>query len=84
MAKKRTTSAASKKTDKQPVEQQLPLSPEQEKALKLVDRSAKVRTELEQAVIAAAVKAARKVMAGQGIALTAKQADELTSIWFGD
>jgi len=87
MAKKRAakkTAKATKKTTKQAPAEQIYLDPPQDKAVRLVDKSAKVRAELEQAVTAAAAKAVRKVMKDHEISLTAAQADLLTAIWFGD
>jgi hypothetical protein len=49
-----------------------------------VDKSAKIRAELEGAVSLAAAKAVRKVMKDHGISLTPAQTTVLTSIWFGE
>jgi len=80
----KTTEKAPKKGKKQPPVEQIDLDPPQDKAVRLVDKSARVRAELEQAVTAAAAKAVRKVMKDHNIHLTAAQADVLTAIWFGD
>jgi 16S rRNA G966 N2-methylase RsmD len=87
MAKKRAAkkaAPATKKTAKQAPAEQVYLDPPQDKALRLVDKSAKVRAELEQAVTAAAAKAVRKLMKDHNIPLTPAQADLLTAIWFSD
>ncbi len=73
-----------KKGAKSAREDQIILDPAQDKALRLVDKSAKIRAELEGAVSLAAAKAVRKVMKDQGISLTPTQTTVLTSIWFGD
>lgn len=87
MAKKQTAKKATgkaKKTEKKSQGGQLVISPDQEKALKLVDKSAKVRDELEQAVGLAIAKVVRKVMKDHNISLTPPEASELTAIWFGE
>jgi hypothetical protein len=83
MAKKRAAEKTKRGT-KSAREEQIILDPDQDKALRLVDRSAKVRAELEGAVSLAAAKAVRKVMKDHGISLTPPQASVLTSIWFGE
>jgi murein tripeptide amidase MpaA len=75
---------STKKRSKVACEEEIVLAPEQDQALKLVDKSVKIRTELEDVVTLAASKAVRKLMKEHGIALTAPQAEELTSIWFSE
>ena len=87
MAKKRAAKKSAKSTKtatKSTPEEQIILDPDQDKALRLVDKSAKIRVELEQAVTLAATKAARKVMKDHGISLTPSQTSLLASIWFGE
>jgi alpha-D-ribose 1-methylphosphonate 5-triphosphate diphosphatase PhnM len=87
MTKKRTakkSAPATKKRAEQCHEEQIVLDPEQDKALRLVDRSAKIRAELEGAVTTAAAKAVRKVMKDHGIALNPAQTSVLTTIMFGE
>jgi hypothetical protein len=87
MAKKRAakeSAKSTKKASKQAPAEQIYLDPPQDKAVRLVDKSAKVRSELEQAVTLAAAKAVRKVMKDHDILLTSAQADVLTTIWFAD
>ena len=88
MTKKRTAKKSAPATKKKHAEQcreeQIILDPEQDKALRLVDRSAKIRAELEGAVTTAAAKAVRKVMKDHGIALNPAQTNVLTSIMFGE
>jgi hypothetical protein len=83
MAKKRAAKET-KKGAKSAREEQIILDPDQDKALRLVDKSAKIRAELEGAVSLAAAKAVRKVMKDHGISLTPAQTTLLTSIWFGE
>ena len=83
MAKKRAPKKT-KKGAKSAREEQIILDPDQDKALRLVDKSAKIRAELEGAVSLAAAKAVRKVMKDHGISLTPAQTTVLTSIWFGE
>ena len=85
MAKKPVAKKAAKtagKAKKKVPDEEIILTPEQDQAVRLVDKSAKVRTELEEAVTLAAAKAVRKVMKDHAISLTAPQADVLTAIWF--
>lgn len=85
MAKKRPAKKAAKttkKTGKKTQDVQIVLSPNQDKALKLVDKSAKVCGELEEAVKLAVAKAVRKCMKEHGIELTTPEASLLMSIWF--
>lgn len=87
MPKKRTAKKSAKSTKKRAKktqEEQIILDPNQEKALRLVDKSAKIRVELLEAVMLAAAKAVRKVMKDHGISFTPPQASVLTSIWFGE
>ena len=87
MAKKRPAKKSAKTTKKAETKAQderIVLSPDQEKALKLVDKSAKVRGELEQAVTLATAKAVRKCMKENKIELTPPEANELAAIWFGE
>jgi hypothetical protein len=73
-----STKTAAEKTHDEPII----LDSDQDKALRLVDRSAKVRAELEKAVTLAAAKAVRKVLKDHGISLSPAQTSVLTSIWF--
>jgi len=82
MAKK--TAKSSKKAPKNPPAEEILLTPAQDKALKLVDKSAKTRVALEQEVGEAVSKAVRKVMKDNKIALTLAEACVLAEIWFGD
>lgn len=82
MAKK--TAKSSKKATKKAPAEQIYLDPTQDKAVTLVEKSAKIRAELEEAVGLAASKAVRKVMKDHKINLTPAQADVLTAIWFGE
>jgi len=82
MAKKRTTKKTTKKAGKKVLNEQIVLDPVEKKALRLVDRSDKLRGELEQSVILAASKAVRKVMKDHKITLTPPQASVITSILF--
>lgn len=87
MAKKRAATKSAKPSDKpakQIPEEEIVLDAVQDKALRLVDRSAKICAELEDAVSQAATRAVRKCMKEHGIELTASQAAVLTSIWFGE
>jgi hypothetical protein len=87
MAKKRPakkTAARSKRTETKPEEEQIVLGPNATKALRLVDKSAKARAELEEAVTLALAKVVRKVMKDNKIELTPSEADVLSAIWFGD
>jgi hypothetical protein len=87
MAKKRPATKTAKTTKQTPSktqDEQIVLGPAQDKALKLVDKSAKVRAELEKAVMLAAAKAVRKCMKEHNIELTGPEAAVLTSIWFGE
>ncbi len=83
MAKKRAAKKTKKGTNIAR-EEQIILDPDQDKALRLVDKSAKIRAELEGVVSLAAAKAVRKVMKDHGISLTPSQTSVLTSIWFGE
>lgn len=84
MAKKRAAQRTAKPTKNAHDHEEIILDPIQDKALRLVDKSAKVRAELELAVTQAAVKAVRKFMKQHKIDLTPAQAVVLTSIWFGE
>ena len=88
MAKKRPAKKAAKPAQKpanpSPAEEELVLDAVQDKALKLADRSAKVREELEAAVGVAATKAVRKCMKEHNIDLTMSQAAMLAAIWFSE
>lgn len=87
MAKKRPAKKTAKTTKKAGAKvqsEQIVLRPAPNKALKLVDKSAKVRADLEGAVTLAAAKAVRKVMKDHGITLTPPEASEITSILFGE
>jgi hypothetical protein len=86
MAKKRPakkTAPTTKKTETNE-DEQIALSPAQDKALKMVDKSAKVRAELEEAVSLAITKAVRKCMKDNKIELTLPEVSVLASIWFGE
>lgn len=65
-------------------EEELVLGPNPKKALRLADKSAKVRMELEEAAMLAAAKAVRACMKSHGIALTSLEASVLAAIWFGE
>ena len=88
MAKKRPVKkaaekkSAAKKADTH--EEQIVVGPNPKKALRLVEKSAKVRTELEDAVMLAAAKAVRTCMKKHDIALTPLDASVLAAIWFGE
>lgn len=82
MAKKKSSKKAPKKAESQ--DEQMLITPDQEKALKLVEKSARVRNELEQAVGLAITRAVRKCMKENRIELTAPEAGDLAGIWFGD
>ena len=87
MAKKRAaqkSANSTKKEAKRTHEEQIILDHDQDKALRLVHRSAKIRAELKEAVTLAVAKAVRKVMKDHGIPLTPTQASVLMSIWFGE
>lgn len=87
MAKKRVAKKAAKttkKVEKNVQEEEVVLAPSQQKALQLVDKSAKIRSGLEQAVVLAAAKAVRKFFREQNVELTPAQATDLTSILFGE
>jgi hypothetical protein len=84
VAKKQTAKKAPETTPKASQEEQIVLGPVQEKALKLVEKSARVRGDLEEAVSLAIIKAVRKCMKDNKIALTPDEADDLAAIWFGD
>jgi len=78
---KKTAQTTKKRSQKTP-DEPIILDSDQDKALRLVDRSAKVRAELEKAVTVAAAKAVRKVLNDHGISLSPAQTSVLTSIWF--
>jgi hypothetical protein len=85
VAKKRTakkTAKTTKKAGKKVQYEEIILDPLQDEAVRLVDKSAKVRAELEAAVTLMAAKVVRKVMKEHGIALTPPQAAVLTTILF--
>jgi hypothetical protein len=87
MAKKQAATKvtkATKKSEEKTQDEEVVLSPAQEKAIKLVEKSAKVRGDLEQAVGLAIVKAVRKCMKENSIDLTLPEADEMAAIWFGE
>ena len=87
MAKKRATKKSPKameKGAKSARSEQIVLDPDLEKVLRLLDKSAKMRADLDKAVPLAAAKAVRKVAKDHGIILTPPQASELTSILFGE
>jgi hypothetical protein len=87
MAKKRPakmTAKMTKKTETKPQEEQIVLGANAEKALKLIDKSAKVCDEIEETVSLAVAKALQKVMKANKIELTAAEADLLAGILFGD
>lgn len=86
MAKKQTAKQApktTKKINKKVQDEQIVLSPAQDKAFLLVDKSAKVRAELEAAVVVAVTNAVRKVMKNHDISLSALESADLAAIWFG-
>ena len=82
MATKRATRRSAKPAKEAHDHEEIILDLIQDKALRLVDKSAKVRAELEQAVSQAAARAVRKCMKDHKIDLTPAQATVLTSIWF--
>jgi len=84
MAKKRAAAKRAPSTKRKARKEEIVLDPIQDKALKMVDKSAKLRAELERTVTMAAIKAVKKVMKDHGISLTMAQAMVLTSIWFGE
>jgi hypothetical protein len=87
MAKKhaaKKNADSTKKEAKRTRVERIILAPDQDKALRLVHRSAKIRAELKEAVTLAVAKAVRKVMNDHGIPLTPTQANVLISIWFGE
>ncbi len=81
-AKKPTTTT--KKAEPKPEGEEIVLGPNPRKALKLVEKSAKVRAELENAVMVAEDNTVRKVMKANKIELTPSEANILASIWFGE
>jgi hypothetical protein len=60
------------------------IGPAEEKALNLVDRSAKVRDALEQEATAAISKTVRKVFKDHGVALTAAEAATVAVVLFSE
>jgi outer membrane biosynthesis protein TonB len=87
MAKKRPAKKATKTTKKPEPKlesEEIVLGPNSKKALKLVEKSAKVRVELEKVITLAVDNAVRKVMKANKIELTASEANILASIWFGE
>jgi hypothetical protein len=87
MAKKRPAKKATKTTKKAEPRsegEEIVLGPNPRKALKLVDKSAKVRAELEEAITVALDSTVRKVMKANKIVLTASEANILAMIWFGE
>jgi hypothetical protein len=86
MAKKGAAkkSATSAKKVKKPHQEQVVLDPVEEKALRLVGKSAKIQAQFEEAAMLAVGKAVRKVMKDHGISLTPPQVSRLASIWFGE
>ena len=87
MAKKRPAKKATtttKKAEPKSEGEEIILGPNPKKALKLVDKSAKVRAELEQAITIAVDGAVRRVMKANKIELTPSEANILAMIWFGE
>ena len=87
MAKKRPAKKAAtttKKAEPKAEVEEIVLGPNPRKALKLVEKSAKVRAELEEAVMVAVDNTVRKVMKANKIELTPSEANILTTIWFGE
>ena len=87
MAKKqpaKKTATTTKKADPKPEVEEIVLGPNPKKALKLVEKSAKVRAELEDAITVAVDNTVRKVMKANKIELTPSEANILASIWFGE
>lgn len=84
MAKTKATTKTTKKSEKKNQDEPMTLSPEQKKALKLVEKSAKVRDDIERVVWIAMAKAVQKCLKDHGITLTPAAANDLTAIWFGD
>ena len=81
-AKKATTST--KKAEPKPEGEEIVLGQNPKKALKLVEKSSKVRAELEEAITVAVDATVRKVMKANKIELTPSEANILASIWFGE
>jgi hypothetical protein len=87
MAKKRPAKKATtttKRTAPKPEGEEIVLGANPKKALKLVEKSAKVQAELEEAVTLAVDNTVRKVMKANKIELTLSEANILASIWFGE
>jgi len=87
MAKKRPAKKATpttKKAEMKPEGEEIVLGPNPRKALKLVEKSAKVRAELEEAITVAVDNTVRKMMKANKIELTPSEANILASIWFGE
>jgi hypothetical protein len=87
MAKQQPAKKAAKTTKKsapKPEVEEVVLGPNPKKALKLVEKSAKVQAELEEAVMAAVDGAVRKVMKANKIDITPSEASILAMIWFGE
>ena len=83
-AKETPATSKSAEAEMEAHEEELVLAPGQDKSLKLVEKSAKVRAELEGAVTLAITKAVRKCMKDNKIELTLPEASMLAAIWFGD
>jgi hypothetical protein len=81
-AKKATTTT--KKGESKPEVEEIVLGANPKKALKLVEKSAKVRAELEEAIMVAVDSTVRKVMKANKIDLTPSEASILAMIWFGE
>jgi hypothetical protein len=75
---------APKQAKAEPHEQEIALSDNAFKALKLIEKSAKVRTQLEEAVTLAVDKAVQKCMKDNKLALTLLEANVLAGLWFGE
>ncbi|MEN6449112.1 MAG: hypothetical protein ABFC96_01350 [Thermoguttaceae bacterium] len=80
MAKKQSAKKPAPSHD----EEQIVLGPNPKKALRLADKSAKMREELEDAAMLAAAKAVRTCMKKHNIELTPLEASMLAAIWFGE
>ena len=88
-AKKATTTTkkaapTTKKAEPKQEGEEIVLGPNPKKALKLIEKSAKVRAEVEDAVMVAVDNAVRKVMKANKIELTPSEANILASLWFGE
>ena len=84
MAKQRPAKKITKKAEPKPEGEEIVLGANPKKALKLVEKSAKVRAELEDAITVAVDNTVRKVMRANKIELTPSEANILATLWFGE